>query len=186
MFKKSSNPAATDAATNDFLDAIARGLEDNLNSLVVDKDLQGLIGSILKSGIPPPPISKPSPSSTSESIKDFGFPKAIKDFEVYENETSVIVYIDAPGIHKKDILISYEVSVSEVKTLNVSYERQKRNDPGLIQSHLAFGKNEINLLVHKASQACTIDDISAKYENGVIMITIPKQVKETTKFAQVL
>ena len=115
------------------------------------------------------------PSLFDEFFNDLSFfdevvpAKGLKHFtplgDVIENEDSFNVELMMPGFEKKEIKMEVEG-----KSLVIEAERKKsENNYNTIESH--FGKFRKSYVL---PDYVDVDNINAKYKNGVLKITIPK------------
>lgn len=108
-------------------------------------------------------------------------PPPTYEYEIVESATHLTVFVDMPGVDKASILVSYEClggspGTKGKKTLNITSDRKPADAAAnVVKSNIAYGKRALSLLLKKASQAASIDDISAKHENGVLAVTVPKE-----------
>ena len=104
---------------------------------------------------------------------------AVQDFagdvniDILQNEKSVVVKADLPGMEKDKINIALE---SE-RFLKISGEREvlkTQNAPGVVRRERFFGSFEKTVEL-----PCEVENfgISATYKDGVLEITIPKKAK---------
>lgn len=131
------------------------------------------------------------PSIFGENLFDdwFGFP-AFRDFQdidrklygrhairemrtdVHEHEDHYEVDIDLPGFTKDEITLSLEngyLTVSATKGL----DQEKTNHKGkIIRQERYAGAMQRSFYV---GEALTEEDITAKFENGVLSLTVPKR-----------
>src|SRR5436305_13326481 len=132
-----------------------------------------------------------SPKSFNNLIDDFlpQFPSILKDdfssFErhftpvnIKEKEKGYSLEVVAPGFTKEDFRISLEKDL-----LTISAEKKSETDNNsekLILKEYSFKSFKRSFTV---SDDIDIENIEAKYENGVLLINLPRkeQVKETTK-----
>jgi HSP20 family protein len=92
--------------------------------------------------------------------------------DVREEETRFVVQVDLPGVAKQDIEIVAEKGVLTIKgerhavakTADAKYERSER----------VTGKFVRRFTLPESAQA---DAITAKQDNGVLEVSIPKQAK---------
>ena len=95
----------------------------------------------------------------------------IMQSDVSENDKNYTVTVDMPGMNKKDIALSYKDGI-----LNISGTRTTEND----------SKDDQGNIIHKERSEGHIsrsfrlpnvvaNEIHAKYDNGVLTITLPKQ-----------
>lgn len=91
------------------------------------------------------------------------------DFNVYETEKEFIVEAAVPGLEKKDFNIEVDNNV-----LNISAEIEKKNeeaDKKYYYRGFCYGSFKKS---YSLPEDVKSDDISAKYENGILKINIPK------------
>lgn len=99
-------------------------------------------------------------------------------------ETADFYYIQAylAGVEKEDISIeATDSSISinaELKNIFCNIEADEENPANLIISGIKAGAAERTV---KLNEAIVKEEISAKHENGILFITIPKKEIPTTK-----
>jgi|GEM_PF-511563 len=100
------------------------------------------------------------------------------DYDMYETKDAYIINVDAPGMQKEKI----DVQVRD-GLLNVTAEREKieekTQETEASSYHYrgrSFGTFQRNL---KIPENVRLDQISAKYENGVLEISLPKSEEQT-------
>jgi len=89
--------------------------------------------------------------------------------DLSETEDAYIIRMDLPGVNKEDISINYQDG-----TLTVSGERkleQKEEGENFYHVERVYGRFVRSFTFPKDIDA---DKIQAKYENGVLIITVPK------------
>ena len=137
------------------------------------------------------------PSIFGENLFDdfFGFPD-FRDFrnidrklyghnaaremktDVHEHEDHFEMHIDLPGFKKDEITLTLEngyLTVAAAKGLDVDKEKKGR----IIRQERYAGAMQRSFWV---GEALTEEDIGAKYEHGVLTLTIPK--KEAKKLPE--
>lgn len=95
--------------------------------------------------------------------------------DIYEKDGTVHIEMDAPGFDKKDITIDVEDGVltieanktNEIVDENKNYYRKERVS-GSFKRQFSVGNIDEN-------------EINAKFYNGVLEITFPKEEKKETK-----
>lgn len=106
--------------------------------------------------------------------RDFFSPQC----EVAESEDKFFVSVDLPGVSKEDI--SIEVKDSR---LSISATRKKDNsDYNSVLSERFYGKYERSF---KLSEAIDDEHIEAKFENGVLTISLAKRAKEKARMIKI-
>ncbi|NND72967.1 MAG: Hsp20/alpha crystallin family protein [Rhodothermales bacterium] len=89
--------------------------------------------------------------------------------DITENENSFTVELDIPGMSKDDIDISFHDGV-----LGITGERvfeEKAEDGNLYRYERQFGRFSRSFTLGKAVNP---ENISASYDNGVLIVTVPK------------
>lgn len=101
--------------------------------------------------------------------------------DVVEDEQKYVVYCEMPGVDKKDIKVSFENGL-----LKVEAEQQKRQT----KENEKFLLSEIKRVnwsrTFKFGNNVGSDNIAAKYENGVLELTLMKKEKPTPSYVEVL
>jgi HSP20 family molecular chaperone IbpA len=117
-------------------------------------------------------IGKPDPSSEYQ-------------YEMTETADNVIVSIDMPGVKKESIVISYDSS----NVLNVECERKPAADQAVsivVARTVEYGIKSLKLHLKNGSSTVGPADIVASYNDGVLVITVPKENnKKNTNFIHV-
>ena len=99
--------------------------------------------------------------------------------DVHEHEDHYEVDVDLPGFKKDEITVGLEngyLTISAAKGLD---EDQKTPEGKLIRQERWAGAMQRSFYV---GEALTEEDITAKYENGVLTLTVPK--KEAKKLPE--
>jgi len=104
----------------------------------------------------------------------------VPSVDVFDTQTSYIVHVSLPGAKKDDLSIDYDPDESVLRLAGVVYR------PGISEDlHQALAmeertrevgvfEREVRLGTHKAPAAISIHEISAKLEDGVLVVTLPK------------
>ncbi|MCJ2172509.1 Hsp20/alpha crystallin family protein [Lactobacillus kefiranofaciens subsp. kefirgranum] len=110
----------------------------------------------------------------------FGFPRNFFDdseienimqSDVAENDKDYMVKIDMPGMDKNNINVSYKDGVLNVSGSRKSFKDTSDKDHNII--HKERSEGSISRSYRLPNVVAT--DIHAKYDNGVLTITLPKQ-----------
>ncbi len=112
-------------------------------------------------------------------INNSGF---VPELNVYETATEFEVSVALPGMNKDDIKISFNSGV-----LTISGERKMESEDKEKRYHRIesrFGKFSRSLPLPK--DVVNQDKISAKYENGVLNVIIPKVKEKAAKKIKVM
>ncbi len=108
---------------------------------------------------------------------DFEPPKKLDKMmkcDIYEKEGKYILEMDVPGFKKEDINMELEngyLKVSAEKTLDSD---EKENKKYVRRERHSFTKCERSFYVGDVSE----DDIKAKFKNGILEISVPKEEKK--------
>ena len=89
--------------------------------------------------------------------------------DVYENNETVLVRIELPGMRKEDIDISVHENV-----LNISGERKVENidnQTEVNRSERSYGRFHRSFTLPKL---IAVDKVGAQYKDGILTITLPK------------
>lgn len=98
--------------------------------------------------------------------------KHLMKTDVKETEDSFQVDIDLPGFQKEDIQIHLEDGYLQVAAKK-SMEKEEKNDKGVyLRQERYSGSMARSFYV---GDALTPEDIQAKYENGILTLTLPKK-----------
>jgi len=122
---------------------------------------------------------------TMKGEEDFSFtPEA----DVFDTETAFIVHISLPGAKKEDVGVNWDAEKSELSVAGVMY---RPGDEDFLKS-LALDERKVGAFERKVrlgsranpAQVDT-DGISAKLEDGILRVTVPKEDKEWTEIKKV-
>jgi HSP20 family protein len=108
----------------------------------------------------------------------------VPSVDVFDTPTNYIVHVSLPGAKKDDLSIDYDPDESVLRLAGVVYR------PGISEDlHEALAleerdrevgvfEREVRLGTHEAPAAISIQDITAKLEDGVLNVTLPKTTPE--------
>ncbi|KAJ5819339.1 hypothetical protein N7474_004930 [Penicillium riverlandense] len=142
----------------------------------------------------PPPFAQGGPGFPDFNFlrnlgAQFGFPLAAEspegvDFvptvDVFDMATKYIVHVSLPGAKKEDLSIDYDVGESVLRLAGVVYRPGITEDlhQGLVMEERArevgVFEREVRLGTRAAPAAVVVEEISAKLEDGVLNVTVPK------------
>lgn len=100
--------------------------------------------------------------------------------DIYEKDNVIVVDADMPGIAKEDIKLDVKG-----KNLTIGYERKDEKevkDDQLYRKEKRYGKFERTFSMPFEINA---EKVSAKYENGVLKLEIPKPEEQQQKTIEI-
>ncbi len=101
-------------------------------------------------------------------------PKNKMRTDIKETETGYELSVDMPGFDKKDILLTLDNGYLTLK----AEKQEKEEDGKYIRRERSFSCSRSFYV----GEDITEEDIKAKYENGTLMLTVPKkEVKKLEK-----
>jgi len=89
--------------------------------------------------------------------------------DVFEDDEHITVVTDLPGVKQKDIKIDISENTMEITAL--FNEETEVEDKTFVRKERKYGK--VNRTVSLPAKI-KIDEASAKFENGVLTVTLPK------------
>jgi len=92
--------------------------------------------------------------------------------DVKETETEFILHADIPGVNPKDIDVNMENGLLTIKGQRETDKTE--NKEGYTRVERSYGQFSRRFSLPETADA---DKINAKYDQGVLRITIPKQAK---------
>ena len=113
-----------------------------------------------------------SNKDNKDSNKDFTPPA-----DIFDTEDAYIIHISLPGAKKEDVGVNWDADSSELNIAGVIY---RPGDEEFLKT-LALDERKVGLFERKIKLGSKVnpaqvdaEGISAKMEEGVLMITIPK------------
>lgn len=91
--------------------------------------------------------------------------------DVKETENSYLVHADLPGMKKEDIFVDFSQDGILTVAVTKNSEREQKEGEKVLISERYFMKKERKLNFNNKVDGSTI---KAKYENGVLMLDLPK------------
>lgn len=104
----------------------------------------------------------------------------LPDTDVYETDDSVVVEVEVPGMDKKDFEVKVEDGILRI-TGEKKLEREKENRNYKMVER-CYGKFQRTLALPDYVDP---EKIKAKYENGVLTISLPKREEKKAKVVDV-
>ncbi|KAL8715119.1 MAG: hypothetical protein Q9220_001076 [cf. Caloplaca sp. 1 TL-2023] len=119
------------------------------------------------------PDNNPNTPKDGNASKDFAPPA-----DVFDTEEAYIIHVSLPGAKKEDVGVNWDADKSEVSVAGVIY---RPGDEEFLKT-LALDERQVGVFERKvrlgsrASPANVDDDgMSAKMEDGILVVTIPKK-----------
>ena len=97
--------------------------------------------------------------------------------DVKENGDNLVVHAEMPGVSKDDIDVSVDNNVLTISAEVSQYDADEENDR-IIHSERYYGAVQRSIAL---PAEVSIDDASAKYEDGILVLTLPKATKDAKK-----
>lgn len=94
--------------------------------------------------------------------------------DVVENDNGYQVKIDMPGFDKQDIHVNYDQGILTVSGHRSTVSDHADKEGQLIQSERSYGQMSRSYRLPDVD----LDKVSAKYDNGVLALDLPK-IKES-------
>ena len=108
-----------------------------------------------------------------------------KDFEpaadVFDTEDAFIVHISLPGAKKEDVGVNWNADQSELSVAGVIYRpgsEEFLKTLALDERRVGVFERKVRLGSRASPAQVDMDGISAKMEDGILMVTIPKEDKD--------
>lgn len=104
--------------------------------------------------------------------------------DVFDTTAQYIVHVSLPGAKKNDLSIDYDVDESTLRLAGVIYRPGVTEDlhEALVMEERArevgVFEREVRLGSREAPADISVDEISAKLEEGVLVVTLPKIVRQ--------
>lgn len=110
------------------------------------------------------------------SIEAGGFTPRV---DIVEDDKNLYVHVEVPGMGKEDVKISLgEDNLMTIKGEKKSEYAEDDKDKSCIRSERCFGKFSRSFILPEDIDK---DNISAKFDNGVVEIAVPRKEPEKPK-----
>ena len=98
--------------------------------------------------------------------------------DLHETDNAFVVELDIPGVKKEDIRIEL---VDNVATIKGERKREAKKD-GYRHAERSYGKFERTIEIPGGFDGAGVE---AKFENGVLRVTLPKKEEATSRLVEV-
>ena len=99
---------------------------------------------------------------------------------VSEDESSIEISVELPGMNEKDIEVSLDKDVLTIKGENK--EESENREKSYHHMERSFGTFQRSIRISKEADS---NDIKASFKDGVLVITLPKAEKEAARVIEV-
>lgn len=106
---------------------------------------------------------------------------ALLKTDIKETDDQYVMNIDVPGIDKKDIALKYRDGTLSVAVKRESLSDDSDHDGNLIASERQTGRFGRQYALPDVDA----DKITARYENGVLALTLPKKAAADTHHIEI-
>ncbi len=97
--------------------------------------------------------------------------------DVTQDDKAYTVKADMPGVKKEDIHVEIDGNVVAISA-EVKKEKEEKKDERLVRSERYYGRLERSFsLDHDVDEAAVV----AKYDDGVLNLTLPKKAKTSSR-----
>lgn len=97
--------------------------------------------------------------------------------DIYEKGGDYHIEMDIPGFNKEEISVETKDGYLTIKAEKKNEETEEDNDKNYIRRERTYGKYERSFYLGDLDE----DKIDAKFENGMLKITVPKKEEVDTK-----
>jgi len=97
--------------------------------------------------------------------------------DVAQDDKAYTVKADMPGVQKDDIRVEVDGNVVSISA-EVRKEKEEKKDERVVRSERYYGKLARSFTLEHELDAAAVD---AKYDDGVLRLTLPKKAKSTTQ-----
>lgn len=101
--------------------------------------------------------------------------------DIFDTETSFVIHVSLPGVKKEDVAVSWDAERSEVNITGVVH---RPGDEQFLKT-LALDERKVGAFARKVKLGTKMDPaqvdadgISAKLEEGILRVNVPKEERE--------
>ena len=113
------------------------------------------------------------PLEGTPTFRDLTLPRAMP-LDVTEKDKEFQIKADIPGVKKEDISVSVDNNVLTVKVDTKEEKTEEKEEQG-VKYHRMERHNQFVQRSLRMPENANLDDIKAKYDNGVLSLTMPKK-----------
>merc|ERR1712137_882064 len=117
------------------------------------------------------------PSNATNTTKANESEDHIPDADIFDTESAYVVHVSLPGAKKEDVGVNWNAEKSELSIAGVIY---RPGDEGFLKT-LALNERKVGPFERKVRlgtranpAAIDADGISAKLEDGILRVEVPK------------
>lgn len=108
-----------------------------------------------------------------KAMSEYTTSSAKMAMDVIETDDDIIVKTDLPGVKKEDIII--DLSEDALEVMAIFSDESEFEGENFIKKERRYGESKRSVSI---TQPIKIDESSAKFDNGVLTVTIPKEEKK--------
>ncbi|SPS07318.1 Hsp20/alpha crystallin family protein [Latilactobacillus sakei] len=101
--------------------------------------------------------------------------------DVKETDKGYQLTVDLPGLNKQDIHVDYQNNTLKISAKRDSFNDHSDSEGNLIQSERHYGRFSRQYYLPEVDR----QGISAKYEDGVLQLVLPKMAEDTQSTSQI-
>ena len=95
--------------------------------------------------------------------------------DIHENENGYTLDIELPGYKKEDVMIDLEDGYLNISAKHETSDEERDGKGNVVRNERYFGSCSRSFYV---GNKITEEDIRAKFDNGILEISIPKETKK--------
>ena len=95
--------------------------------------------------------------------------------DIHENENGYTLDIELPGYKKEDVMIDLEDGYLNISAKHETSDEERDAKGNVVRNERYFGSCSRSFYV---GNKITEEDIRAKFDNGILEISIPKETKK--------
>ncbi|ORY79385.1 HSP20-like chaperone [Protomyces lactucae-debilis] len=103
------------------------------------------------------------------------------DVDLYETSDAILIDVALPGVSKESIAIEYDTKTHRITISATAAPHRHIQDEAVKAVKLERGRGTFERIVGLNKQVILAQEIAARYEDGVLQITVPKDPKAELK-----